>query len=94
WAYGRGNGWTIIGVLFLTFLAGAIATTAATLFVLGLTRGMLGANEAAAVITWTAALLVSYGGTAVAATAQAVIFRQLVGWREGANLPALAEEPR
>lgn len=94
WAYGRGNGWTIIGVLFLTFLAGAIATTAATLFVLGLTRGMLGANEAAAVITWTAALLVSYGGTAVAATAQAVIFRQLVGWREGANLPALAEETR
>lgn len=94
WAYGRGNAWTIIGVLFLIFFAGAIATTAATLFVLGLTRGMLGANEAAAVITWTAALLVSYGGTAVAATAQAMIFRQLVGWREGANLPSLAEETR
>jgi hypothetical protein len=94
WAYGRGNAWTIIGVLFLIFFAGAIATTAATLFVLGLTRGLLGANEAAAVITWTAALLVSYGGTAVAATAQALIFRQLVGWREGAPLPALAEQAR
>lgn len=94
WAYGRGNGWTIIGVLFLIFLAGAVATTFATLVVLGVMRGMLRANEAAAVVTWTAALLVSYGGTAVAATAQALIFRQLVGWREGVPLPALAEDAR
>lgn len=94
WAYGRGNGWTIIGVLFLIFFAGAIATTLATLFVLGVMRGMLGANEAAAVVTWTVALLVSYGGTAVAATAQALIFRQLVGWREGAALPALPRDIR
>ena len=37
-------------------------------------------------ITWTAALLVSYGGTAVAATAQALIFRELVGWGPGTQL--------
>ena len=27
WAYGRGNGWTIIGMLFLIFFAGAVATS-------------------------------------------------------------------
>ena len=40
-------------------------------------RGVLGAQEAAAVVTWTVAILVSYAGAALAATAQAVIFRRL-----------------
>ena len=88
WTYGRGNGWTIIGVLFLTFFVSAVATTAATLITLGLMRGLFGADEAAAVVTWTVALLVSYAGAAVAATVQAIIFRTLLGWREGAGLPA------
>ena len=88
WTWGRGNGWTIIGVLFLTFFVSAIATTAATLITLGLMRGLFGADEAAAVVTWTVALLVSYGGTAIAATVQANIFRTLLDWREGAPLPA------
>ena len=91
WAYSRGNAWTIIGVLFLTFVAGAIATTVATLAVLGLMRGALGAQEAAAVVTWTAAILVSYAGTCAATTVQAVIFRRLLAWREGALLPALSQ---
>ena len=90
WVHSRGNAWTIIGVLFLIFLTSALATTMATLVVLGLTRGVLGADESAAVITWTAAILVSYGGTAVAATAQALIFRDLLGWREGAPLRAVS----
>ena len=94
WAYGRGNGWTIIGVLFVIFFGGAIVTTLATLFVLALMQGLLGAREAAAVVTWTVAILVSYGGTAVAATAQALIFRQLVGWREGGPLPAPTGDAR
>ncbi len=86
WAHSKGNAWTIIGVLFLVFFASALATTMATLVVLGLTRGVLGAGESAAVITWTAAILVSYGGTAVAATAQALIFRNLLSYRPGAPL--------
>ena len=40
----------------------------------------------AAVITWTVAILISYAGTAIAATAQAIIFRRLTGWRDGAPL--------
>jgi hypothetical protein len=88
WNYGRGNGWTIIGVLFLTFLLNAIATTMATFVTLGVMGGVLGAQEAAAVVTWTVALLVSYAGAAVAATVQAVIFRTLLAWRPGAELPA------
>lgn len=88
WAYSRGNAWTIIVTLFLIFFASALATTMATLIVLGLMQGLLGAREAAAVVTWTAAILVSYGGTAVAAAAQAVIFRRLLAWREGTPLPA------
>jgi hypothetical protein len=89
WAYSRGNAWTIIGMLFFTFFVGALATTAATLVVVGVMRGMLGAQEAAAVVTWTVAILVSYGGAGLAATVQAVIFRRLLAWREGAPLPAL-----
>ena len=88
WAYGRGNGWAIIGSLFLTFFASAVVTTMATLVTLGLMRGALGAQEAAIVVTWTVALLVSYAGAAIAATLQAIIFRTLLGWREGATLPA------
>lgn len=88
WTWGRGNGWTIIGVLFLTFFASAIATTMATFVTLGVMSGVLGAQEAAAVVTWTVALLVSYAGAAVAATVQAVIFRTLLSWREGSSLPA------
>ena len=91
WVHSRGNAWTIIGVLFLVFFASALATTMATLVVLGLARGVLGAGESAALITWTAAILVSYGGTAVAATAQALIFRNLLGWREGAPMRAIEQ---
>jgi len=88
WAYGRGNTWTIIGALFLTFLVGAIVTAMATLLVLALARGVLGAQEAAAIITWTAGILISYGAAGLAATVQAVIFRRLLAWREGSSLPA------
>lgn len=90
WSYSRGNALTVIGTLFLTFLAGALVTAMATLIVLGFMRGVLGAREAAAVVTWTAAILVSYGAAGVAATVQAVIFRKLLAWREGAPLPALS----
>jgi hypothetical protein len=91
WSHSRGNAWTIIGVLFLIFFSSALVTTMATLVVLSLARGVLGAGESAAVITWTAAILVSYAGTAVAATAQALIFRDLLGWREGAPLRAIEQ---
>ena len=60
------------------------------LVVLGLMSGVLGAQEAAAVVTWTVTILVSYGASAVVATVQAVILRRLLGWREGAPLPALS----
>jgi hypothetical protein len=90
WAYSRGNAWTIIGLLFLTFFIGAVATTAASLVALGLMRGMLGADSAAALVTWLVAILVSYAGAGLAATVQAVIFRRLLAWREGAALPALS----
>ena len=82
WAYGRGNGWMIIGSLFMILFASAIATSIAVVVPLSLLRN-LGAGTAAAVVTWTIAILVSYGGAALMATAQAVIFRRLTGWREG-----------
>ena len=91
WAHSRGNAWTIIGALFLTFFVGALATARddpGDAF--GLMRAVLGAQEAAAVVSWTVAILVSYGGAGLAATVQAVIFRRLLEWREGAPLPALS----
>lgn len=92
WAYSRGNGWVVVGVLFLISFAGTMVTAASVLVLLSVMRGVLGADFAAYVVTWTFALLVSYAGNGVMATAQAVIFRRLTGWREGVPLPAPAEK--
>jgi hypothetical protein len=83
WVLSRGNAWAIIGMLFVVFLMSAIATMVSALLSLTLMRA-IGAGSAAAIVVWTVAILVSYGGTAVAATAQALIFRALTGWRDGA----------
>jgi hypothetical protein len=91
WGYSRGNAWTIICTLFFAYFAGAIATGLTAIIVISLMRGLLGAQEAAAIVSWTAAILVAYAGVAVTATLQAVLFRRLVGWREGAGLPALSQ---
>ena len=42
-------------------------------------------------VSLTVAILASYAALAITATAGAVIFRRLLGWREGMTLPALAE---
>ena len=76
WVLRRGNGWTIMGVLFVIFLTAAVATMMSALLSLSLMRA-LGAGSAAAIVVWTVAILVSYAGAAVAATAQALIFRAL-----------------
>jgi hypothetical protein len=86
WAYSRGYAWTIIGALFVIFFASAIATAIGALVPFAVLRGLLGTDMAAAVITWTVAILISYAGTAIAATAQAIIFRRLTAWRDGVPL--------
>jgi hypothetical protein len=83
WAYSRGSAWTVIGVLFIIFFTGAIATALSALVPFAVLRGLLGTDMGAAVITWTVAILVSYASAAIAATAQAIMFRRLTGWREG-----------
>ncbi|HEY2870576.1 MAG TPA: hypothetical protein VGJ56_01590 [Reyranella sp.] len=85
WAYGRGRSWVIVISLFAMLFAGAVATTVSVLLPLSLLQN-LEADMAAAVITWTIGLLVSYAGAALLATAQAVIFRRLTNWREGVPL--------
>ena len=57
----------------------------------GVMRGVLQAEEAAAVVSYTVAILASYGVIALTATVQAVIFRRLLAWREGAGLPAISQ---
>jgi hypothetical protein len=86
WAYSRGSAWTIIGVLFVIFFTGALATALSALVPFAVLHGLLGTDMGAAVITWTIAILVSYASTAIAATAQAIVFRRLTGWREGTPL--------
>jgi hypothetical protein len=85
WAYGRGNAWVIIACLFVILVAGAIATSLAVIVPYAVVE-RLGAEGAAAIVAWTVAILVSYAGAAVLATAQAVIFRRLTSWREGVPL--------
>jgi len=85
WAYSRGHGWRIVGVLFVIFFMSAFATMFSAMVPYAIVRG-LGANQAAAVIAWTVAILVTYVGAGVVATAQAIIFRTLTGWRPGTGL--------
>jgi len=92
WALSRGNGWVIVGSLFLISFAGTMVTAASVLLLLGFMRGVLGADFASYVVTWTFALLVSYAGNGVLATAQAIIFRSLTGWREGVSLPSTVSQ--
>lgn len=89
WAYSRGNAWAIVGMMFLTLFVSAMATAFATIVTHVVMRGVLGADLAAAVVTWTVGLLVSYAGAGLAASVQAVVFRRLLSWREGAPLPPL-----
>lgn len=88
WAYGKGNGWTILGSLFVMLFANAIMTKVALELTAAVLRGIFGPGLGVAVVIWTVALLVSYGGAALVATTQAVIFRRLLQWREGAALPS------
>lgn len=92
WGLSRGNGWVIVGSLFLISFAGTMVTAASVLLLLGVMRGVLGADFASYVVTWTFALLVSYAGNGVLATAQAIIFRSLTGWREGVSLPSTVSQ--
>lgn len=84
WVLSRGNAWAIIGTLFVIFFLSAMATMVSALVALTIMRA-LGAGYATAIVVWTVAILVSYGGAAIAATAQALIFRSLTEWRDGAS---------
>jgi hypothetical protein len=91
WAHSRGNAWPVIGALFVVYFGGAFVTAVAALLTHAIMRGVLQADEAAAVVSWTVAILVAYGVTALTATVQAIIFRRLLSWREGVGLPAPSE---
>ncbi len=91
WAHSRGNAWPIIGALFVVYFGGAFVTAVAMLLTHGIMRGVLRADDAAAIVSWTVAILVAYGVMALTATVQAVIFRRLLAWREGVGLPSLSE---
>lgn len=91
WTYGRGNGWTIIGILFLVGFVGAIVSLIVLVIAGGVVKGIFGAGMGAAVVAWTVGILAAYGSNALTATAQAVIFRRLLAWREGKALPAPVE---
>lgn len=86
WAYSRGCGWTVIGVLVVIYVASALAILMAAVVPHALVIGLFGAQTAAAVIAWAIAILFSYAGVGIAATAQAIIFRRLTRWRSGQSL--------
>ena len=50
WVHSRGNAWPIIGALFVIYFGGAFVTAVAALLTHGIMRGVLGADEAAAVL--------------------------------------------
>ena len=85
WSYSRGSGLAIVAVLFLIYFSSAMAIMMAALVPHAFIRG-IGADTAAAVIAWAIAILVSYAGVGIAATAQAIMFRRLTRWREGVPL--------
>jgi hypothetical protein len=86
WAYSRGNAWTIIGLLFVIFFTSAVTIGIGAYLPSAILTGLFGGGIGTTIIAWTIAILVSYAGTAIAATAQAIIFRRLTGWRDGVPL--------
>jgi hypothetical protein len=76
WALSRGNGWAILGGLFVIFFSDAMAKMVAFQVSLGVMH-TVSAGYATAIVVWTVVTLVSYAGAAVTATAQALIFRAL-----------------
>jgi len=90
WIYSRGQAWTIIAALFLVYFGGAFVTAVTHMLTLGIVAGALGAREGASVVASTASSLVSYGVIGLTVTMQAVIFRRLLGWREGTALATVA----
>lgn len=91
WAHSRGNAWPIIGALFVVYFGGAFVTAVVAILTHAVMRGVLHAEEAAGVVSYTVAILASYAVIALTATVQAVIFRRLLAWREGVGLPAISE---
>jgi len=86
WICSRGQAWPIIAGLFLVYFGGAFVTAMTHMMTLGIVGGALGARDGAALVAWTATVLVSYGVIGLTVTMQAVIFRRLLNWREGAAL--------
>ena len=68
-----------------------VQTCALPILVLGVVGGALGGGAGASLVAWTTTGLVSYGVIGLTVTMQAVIFRRLLGWREGIALPAPVE---
>ena len=86
WLYSRGQAWTIIAALFLVYFGGAFVTAMTHMLALGIVGGAMGAGAGTSIVAWTATVLVSYGVIGLTVTMQAVIFRRLLGWREGTAL--------
>lgn len=87
WLYSKGNGGTVIGAMLVIYIVGNLVTVVALMIAGGVVQGLVGKGMGALLVTWTATSLVSFGALGVLATAQAVIFRSLLVWREGRALP-------
>lgn len=90
WVHGKGNGGTIIGVTLMLYILGNLVTAIVLLFVGSIVYGLFGRGIGALLVAWTATSLVSFAALGVLSTAQAIIFRTLLAWREGRTLPAVA----
>jgi len=88
WRYSKGNAMVSLGTVFVTTVIGMIGELILAGLAVAIVRTVLGSGGGigtALVLSLILATL-SYFKLALVATTQAVIFRQLTGWRPGTNL--------
>jgi hypothetical protein len=88
WRYSKGNAMVSLGTVFVVTVIGMIGELILAGLAMAIVRSLLGpgAGLGAALILGLILATISYFKLALVATTQAVIFRELTGWRPGAAL--------
>lgn len=88
WRYSKGNAMVALGTVFVVTVIGMIGGLILMSIVTGIVRSMIGPSGGIGALLVLNLVLatVEYFKLALVATTQAIIFRQLTGWRPGSAL--------
>lgn len=88
WRYSKGNAMVSLGTVFVVTVVGMIGELILASLAMAIVRSLIGPGSGFGAALFLSLILatISYFKLALVTTTQAVIFRQLTGWRPGAAL--------